>query len=197
MPMITCPHCQQTKRQNKAGRTPSGSQRYRRMFGIRKYTPEPKSQGYPPGSAPTSAQNVCRWFELAAQLAPLAAIELPTDAIRDIVFDGHSLYAAGQGWQAWVVDGGEAGLAGSGAQLEAVKIILGEDLPEGMSLAVQGHVQDIGWLDGARLRMGNCGHHRGVSAVGGDSDIFGGSGALRMVSAKSPGEEGAPGDKGE
>lgn len=46
--MITCPHCHQTKRQNKAGQTTSGSQRYRCMFCHRKYTPEPKRQGYPP-----------------------------------------------------------------------------------------------------------------------------------------------------
>src|SRR5690606_15426976 len=45
--MITCPHCQETTRQNKAGRTNAGSQRYRCMHCNRKYTPEPKQQGYP------------------------------------------------------------------------------------------------------------------------------------------------------
>ena len=45
--MITCPHCQATTRQNKAGITKAGSQRYRCMYCNRKYTPEPKKQGYP------------------------------------------------------------------------------------------------------------------------------------------------------
>ena len=45
--MITCPHCQRTTRQNKAGITNAGSQRYRCMYCNRKYTPEPKQQGYP------------------------------------------------------------------------------------------------------------------------------------------------------
>lgn len=44
--MQTCPHCQQTKRQNKAGRTEAGSQRYRCMHCGRKYTPEPKPRGF-------------------------------------------------------------------------------------------------------------------------------------------------------
>lgn len=42
-----CPGCRQTKRQNKAGQTQSGSQRYRCMFCGCKYTPEPKRHGYP------------------------------------------------------------------------------------------------------------------------------------------------------
>jgi len=33
-------------RQNKAGKTDAGSQRYRCMYCQRKYTPEPKQQGY-------------------------------------------------------------------------------------------------------------------------------------------------------
>jgi transposase-like protein len=45
--MQTCPRCQQTKRQNKAGKTGSGSQRYRCMHCGYKYTPEPKQHGYP------------------------------------------------------------------------------------------------------------------------------------------------------
>ena len=45
--MITCPHCQRTTRQNRAGKTDAGSQRYRCMYCNRKYTPEPKQQGYP------------------------------------------------------------------------------------------------------------------------------------------------------
>ena len=45
--MKRCPHCQLTTRQNKAGKTKAGSQRYRCMYCTRKYTPEPKQQGYP------------------------------------------------------------------------------------------------------------------------------------------------------
>jgi len=45
--MKKCPYCHKTTRQNKAGRTTAGSQRYRCMHCNRKYTPEPKQQGYP------------------------------------------------------------------------------------------------------------------------------------------------------
>jgi transposase-like protein len=45
--MKKCPYCQATKRQNRAGKTKAGSQRYRCMLCNRKYTPEPKQQGYP------------------------------------------------------------------------------------------------------------------------------------------------------
>lgn len=45
--MKRCPHCQETTRQNKAGKTDAGSQRYRCMHCNRKYTPDPKLQGYP------------------------------------------------------------------------------------------------------------------------------------------------------
>jgi transposase-like protein len=44
--MIKCPHCHETTRQNKAGKTDAGSQRYRCMHCQRKYTPNPKPQGY-------------------------------------------------------------------------------------------------------------------------------------------------------
>jgi transposase-like protein len=45
--MTTCPHCRATTRQNKAGKTEAGSQRYRCMHCQRKYTPIPKAKGYP------------------------------------------------------------------------------------------------------------------------------------------------------
>src|SRR5215211_4441145 len=44
---MKCPHCKKTTRQNKAWQTDAGSQRYRCMHCGRKYTPEPKHQGYP------------------------------------------------------------------------------------------------------------------------------------------------------
>ncbi|HJW90467.1 MAG TPA: polysaccharide biosynthesis tyrosine autokinase [Anaerolineales bacterium] len=44
---VTCPRCQQTTRQNKAGKTTSASQRYRCMHCGHKYTPNPKLHGYP------------------------------------------------------------------------------------------------------------------------------------------------------
>jgi transposase-like protein len=47
MDMQRCPYCQEVTRQNKAGKTNAGSQRYRCMHCNRKYTPEPKQQGYP------------------------------------------------------------------------------------------------------------------------------------------------------
>src|SRR5215216_5751733 len=45
--MKKCPYCQKTTRQNRAGKTKAGSQRYRCMHCGHKYTPEPKAQGYP------------------------------------------------------------------------------------------------------------------------------------------------------
>lgn len=44
--MKQCPHCQSRERQNKAGFTEAGSQRYRCMVCGKKYTPEPKERGY-------------------------------------------------------------------------------------------------------------------------------------------------------
>ena len=45
--MNTCPNCQQTQGQIKIGLTESGSQRYRCKDCGRRYTPEPRVQGYP------------------------------------------------------------------------------------------------------------------------------------------------------
>ncbi|HUE99727.1 MAG TPA: hypothetical protein VMN99_10760 [Anaerolineales bacterium] len=45
--MKSCTYGQETTRQNKAGKTKAGSQKYRCMHCERKYTPEPKAQGYP------------------------------------------------------------------------------------------------------------------------------------------------------
>jgi transposase-like protein len=46
--MNRCPYCQSTERQIKNGQTAAGSQRYWCRRCGRKYTPEPKAQGYPP-----------------------------------------------------------------------------------------------------------------------------------------------------
>ena len=44
--MEQCPRCKSTEKQNKAGFTQAGSQRYRCMLCGKKYTPVPKEQGY-------------------------------------------------------------------------------------------------------------------------------------------------------
>ena len=44
--MNTCPYCQVSSEQIKAGRTKAGSQRYRCKVCGRRYTPEPKESGY-------------------------------------------------------------------------------------------------------------------------------------------------------
>jgi transposase-like protein len=44
---IKCPHCQNEIDQVKAGKTATGSQRYKCKVCQRVYTPEPKQQGYP------------------------------------------------------------------------------------------------------------------------------------------------------
>jgi transposase-like protein len=44
--MKRCPYCEETIRQNRAGKTKAGSQRYRCMHFGHKYRPEPKAQGY-------------------------------------------------------------------------------------------------------------------------------------------------------
>ncbi len=46
MELLTCPRCQQTAKQHKIGRNPSGSQRYRCGYCSKKYTPVPTHQGY-------------------------------------------------------------------------------------------------------------------------------------------------------
>ena len=45
--MNTCPYCQATERQVKSGKNASGSVRWQCQHCHRKYTPEPKEQGYP------------------------------------------------------------------------------------------------------------------------------------------------------
>jgi transposase-like protein len=45
--MNPCPHCHQTTGQTKVGMTKAGSQRLKCQHCGRKYTPEPKEQGYP------------------------------------------------------------------------------------------------------------------------------------------------------
>ena len=44
---MKCPKCQSTGKQHKAGRNPSGSQRYRCRQCGSKHTPNPTLQGYP------------------------------------------------------------------------------------------------------------------------------------------------------
>jgi len=44
--MTTCPKCQATTKQRKIGRTEAGSQRYQCGLCGRRYSPEPKQQGY-------------------------------------------------------------------------------------------------------------------------------------------------------
>ena len=44
--MLQCPNCQKTADQLRAGRNPSGSQRYKCKSCCRKYTPEPNPNGY-------------------------------------------------------------------------------------------------------------------------------------------------------
>ena len=43
---MTCPYCETTSNQIKAGQNPSGSQRYKCKDCQRHYTPEPTRQGY-------------------------------------------------------------------------------------------------------------------------------------------------------
>ena len=56
--MQKCPKCFNTKRQNKAGKTEAGSQRYRCMYCGSKYTPERKHHGY---DSQTRKQAL-RWY---------------------------------------------------------------------------------------------------------------------------------------
>jgi transposase len=44
--MPTCPKCKKTTRQNRAGKTVAGSQRYECMYCGCKYTPAPRPRGY-------------------------------------------------------------------------------------------------------------------------------------------------------
>jgi len=47
--MSACPYCHATAKQIKVGKNDSGSQRYRCRVCQRRYTPEPKENGYPDG----------------------------------------------------------------------------------------------------------------------------------------------------
>ena len=53
--MKQCPHCQRTDNQVKNGKTLAGSQLYKCKVCQRKYTPEPKTNGYSP---PTRQQAI-------------------------------------------------------------------------------------------------------------------------------------------
>jgi transposase-like protein len=55
---MKCPHCENTTKQVKAGYTEAGSQRYQCQHCGRKYTPEPKQQGYPE----ELRQQAIRWY---------------------------------------------------------------------------------------------------------------------------------------
>lgn len=44
--MITCPYCEDTKQQVKAGHTRSGNQRFQCQLCRRRYTPSPRDRGY-------------------------------------------------------------------------------------------------------------------------------------------------------
>ena len=54
--MITCPHCHGVEQQVKVGTNLSGSQRYLCKGCQRKYTPEPKLQGYSPAKRQEAVQ---------------------------------------------------------------------------------------------------------------------------------------------
>jgi len=45
--MNTCPYCQSNERQVKAGKNPTGSQRWKCQRCQRRYTPKPTEHGYP------------------------------------------------------------------------------------------------------------------------------------------------------
>jgi transposase-like protein len=54
--MNICPYCKSNERQNKNGRTGSGSQQYRCGKCGRRYTPQPKQAGYPKAMRQQAAQ---------------------------------------------------------------------------------------------------------------------------------------------
>ena len=56
--MNPCPYCHQTTRQTKVGKTKAGSQRLKCQHCGRKYTPEPKQQGYPD----SVRQQAIQWY---------------------------------------------------------------------------------------------------------------------------------------
>ena len=56
--MNTCPYCQATEKQVKAGKNASGSQRWQCQVCHRRYTPNPTEQGYPD----TLRQQAVKWY---------------------------------------------------------------------------------------------------------------------------------------
>lgn len=51
------------------------------------------------------------------------------------------------GWQDWVYQGATSGTNGRNLQVEAMKIQLAGNIPEGASIKYQIHVKNIGWMD--------------------------------------------------
>jgi transposase-like protein len=61
-----CPHCGSDKRQTKAGRTATGSARRHCVACDKDYTPDPKSQGYPPQTRKQALTLVLEGLSLRA-----------------------------------------------------------------------------------------------------------------------------------
>jgi len=61
-----CPHCGSDKRQTKAGRTATGSARRHCVACDKDYTPDPKSQGYPPQTRKQALALVLEGMSLRA-----------------------------------------------------------------------------------------------------------------------------------
>ncbi len=61
-----CPHCGSDKRQTKAGRTATGSARRHCVACDKDYTPDPKSQGYPPQTRKQAISLVLEGLSLRA-----------------------------------------------------------------------------------------------------------------------------------
>lgn len=62
----------------------------------------------------------------------------------------YASYMQSQGWQDWVGEGEESGLASSGKRLEAVKIRLTGEIAEKYDIYYRVYVDGMGWLDWAQ-----------------------------------------------
>lgn len=51
------------------------------------------------------------------------------------------------GWQDYAANGNLSGTEGQGLRLEAINVVLGENVPQGLKLKYKTHVQNIGWQD--------------------------------------------------
>jgi transposase-like protein len=116
---IQCPHCHSDKRQTKAGRTRSGSQRYHCTACAKDYTPQPKTSGYP---APVRQQAVSLSLEGLSQRKVARILGVCQQSVANWLEQAHARLEQDQ---VPVVPVEAAALSGSVAELDELYVFIG------------------------------------------------------------------------